>query len=373
MFQEYYSSSVPFAGAAGIPAVGTCAMGILHMASPIVLGPLTCFPQYRRPAIVTGLIIMCLGLGLGSMCNTVPQLIVTQGITYGIGGAITYHPIVQLLDEWFVVKKGLAFGIMWAGTGLGGVVVPLLLQFLLDKYGFRTSLRIWTFMLFGISLPLVWFIKPRIPVSATVRPRLTFTFLKHKPFWILQLGNFIQSLGFFVPSIYLPTYTKQLGYSSIISALPIVLLNSAAVFGSVTMGTIIDRYHVTTGILISTIGAASSIFLLWSFSTSLAPLLTFSVMYGMFAGSFTNTWPGILRTVQRSTGQMESPMVFSFLSFGRGFGNVISGPLSEIMIKSGPIGGVGLYATQYGSLVVYSGVCAVFGGIGVFGRQAGWL
>jgi MFS family permease len=152
MFQEYYSSSVPFAGAAGIPAVGTCAMGILHMASPIVLGPLTRFPQYRRPAIVMGLVIMCLGLGLGSMCKTVPQLIVTQGIMYGIGGAITYHPIVQLLDEWFVVKKGLAFGIVWAGTGLGGVVVPLLLQFLLNKYGFRTTLRIWTLMLFISSL-----------------------------------------------------------------------------------------------------------------------------------------------------------------------------------------------------------------------------
>jgi MFS family permease len=350
MFQEYYSSSVPFAGSTGIPAVGTCAMGILLMGSPIVLGPLIRYPQYKRTAIATGLVIMSSSLAMGSLCKTVPQLIATQGVLYGIGGAITYNPIVQLLDEWFIVRKGLAFGIMWAGTGLGGVIVPLILQFLLDKYGFRTTLRVWAALLFGISAPVLWFLKPRIPVSATGRPRLTFNFLKEKSFWILQLGNFIQSLGFFVPSIYLPTYVKQLGYEGTISALPIVLLNLAAVFGSVTMGTIVDRYHVTTGIFISTLGAVIAVFLMWGFSTSLAPLLTFSFMYGLFAGSFTITWPGILMAVQRRTGQMESPMIYSFLSFGRGFGNVISGPVSDALLKSVTLGGIGLYGTPYGSL-----------------------
>lgn len=348
-------------------------MGILHMASPIILGPLIRFPQYKRPAIAVGLLIMCLSLALSSFCRTVPELIVTQGILYGIGGAITYNPIVQLLDEWFVRRKGLAFGIMWAGTGLGGVIVPLLLQYLLDKYGFRNTLRYWTIVLFTISLPSVWFLKPRVPVSATNRFRPEFTFLKDKSFWILQLGNVIQSLGFFVPSIYLPTYTKQLGFDSTVSALPIVLLNTAAVFGSIAMGAIVDRFHVTTGILISTIGAVLSIFLIWGFSTSLAPLLTFSFMYGLFAGSFTNTWPGILRTVQRSTGQMESPMIYSFLSLGRGLGNVISGPVSDALIKPGNMGEIGLYGTQYGSLVLYTGISAAFGGIGVLGKRAGWL
>jgi hypothetical protein len=71
---------------------------------------------------------------------------------------------------------------MWAGTGLGGVVVPLILQFLLDKYGFRTTLRIRAALLFGINAPVLWFLKPRILVSATGRLWLTFTFLRDKSF-----------------------------------------------------------------------------------------------------------------------------------------------------------------------------------------------
>ena len=53
----------------------------------------------------------------------------------------------------------------------------------------------------------------------------------------------MQGLGFFVPSIYLPTYTKALGFSSAVSALPIILINMAAVIGSISMGSIVDRTH----------------------------------------------------------------------------------------------------------------------------------
>jgi MFS family permease len=142
IFQECYSTSEPFSGASGIPAIGTSAMGILYMFAPFTFATLIRWPQYKRTAIVAGLLLMCLSLGLSSLCSTVPQLIVTQGIFYGIGGAIAYSPVVTFLDEWFLRRKGLAFGIMWAGTGLGGVVVPLLLQFLLNRFGFRTALRV---------------------------------------------------------------------------------------------------------------------------------------------------------------------------------------------------------------------------------------
>jgi hypothetical protein len=96
-------------------------------------------------------------------------------------------------------------------------------------------------------------------------------------------------------------------------------------------------------------------------------------MYGLFAGSFTNTWPGILRTVQMSTGQMESSMVFSFLSMGRGIGNVVSGPVSEALLKMGNVGDHGLYGTPYGSLVVWTGISAALGGVSIIGRRVGWL
>jgi MFS family permease len=170
-------------------------MGILYIGAPFTFGTLMRYPRLRRWAIVAGLLIMCLSLALSSFCTTVPQLIVTQGILYGIGGAITYSPVITFMDEWFAQRKGLAFGIMWAGTGLGGVVTPLLLQYLLNTYGFRASLRIWAGLLFVLGLPLIRFLKPRLPLPATNRARIGLTFLGYKSFWLLQAGNILQSLG----------------------------------------------------------------------------------------------------------------------------------------------------------------------------------
>jgi MFS family permease len=57
------------------------------------------------------------------------------------------------------------------------------------------------------------------------------------------------------------------------------------VLGCVFIGILVDRYHVTTVILGSTIGAVVSVLVFWGLATSLELLLIFSAAYGFFAGS----------------------------------------------------------------------------------------
>lgn len=56
---------------------------------------------------------MCLALGLSSFSTSVTHLIMSQGVAYGIGGCLAYTPSILFLSDWFVEKKGLAFGIVW--------------------------------------------------------------------------------------------------------------------------------------------------------------------------------------------------------------------------------------------------------------------
>jgi MFS family permease len=88
-------------------------MGLMYLATPLVFGLFAWYPGVRRQCITIGLIIMCLSLGLSSLSQTVPHLIATQGVFYAIGGALCYSPVIAFMDEWFVKRKGLAFGIMW--------------------------------------------------------------------------------------------------------------------------------------------------------------------------------------------------------------------------------------------------------------------
>lgn len=101
------------------------------------------------------------------------------------------------MDEWLVKRKGLAYGVMWPGTGLAGVVLPLSMESLLGPLGFRTTLRLWTGPLFVLTAPLSWFIKPRLPLSATTHVEaLHLKFLTTPAFFL-----YVESTGFFLPGI----------------------------------------------------------------------------------------------------------------------------------------------------------------------------
>ena len=63
---------------------------------------------------------MIAGLVIASFCNSVGALLATQGVMYAIGGLVLYFPAMYVIDEWFVARKGLAFGIVWTGTGTAG-------------------------------------------------------------------------------------------------------------------------------------------------------------------------------------------------------------------------------------------------------------
>lgn len=259
-----------------------------------------------------------------------------------------------------------------AGTGVSGVVLPVFLQWLLNVHGFRVTLRVWSVVLFVLTAPLLYFVKPRLPIaqSASMRP-FDFSFLWNRTFLIFQLGNVLEALGFFLPSIYLPMYASRiLGASNLVASLTVLLVNLSSVFGCIIMGTLVDRYPATTCIFISTIGSTIAIFLIWGFSIKLAPLFLFCITYGIFAGPFSATWPGIMKEVKRTKNSAEPTIVFAFLAAGRGIGNVVSGPLSERLLQGFPWrdAASGAYGSGYGTLIVFTGITALLGGLSVLAR-----
>ena len=121
---------------------------------------------------------------------------------------------------------------MWAGTGVSGICVPLVMNWGLNKYGHSTILRTWAITVVVLSAPLLFYVKPRIPLSLSSRPRqLDITFLRNSTFWILQIGNILESLGFFIPNIWLPTYARSIGLSSLAGTVTVMLFNATSVFG----------------------------------------------------------------------------------------------------------------------------------------------
>lgn len=101
------------------------------------------WPSRRKHVSILGLIMITVSLICSSLTDQVSHLIVTQGMLYGLGVSLLYNPFIFYLDEWFVKRKGLAFGVFWAGTGFAGSVVPLILDWGLSNYGIQITLQAW--------------------------------------------------------------------------------------------------------------------------------------------------------------------------------------------------------------------------------------
>ena len=56
---------------------------------------------------------------LTSFCRAYWQLILAQGVAFGIGGGLLYLPAASIISQYFDKKKGIAFGIASIGSSLG--------------------------------------------------------------------------------------------------------------------------------------------------------------------------------------------------------------------------------------------------------------
>lgn len=136
-----------------------------------------------------------------------------------------------------------------------------------------------------------------------------------------------------------------------------------------------DKYHVTTAILVSCIGAVVAVFLFWTFAITQPVIFVFAILYGVFAGGFSSTWAGCSNPLRKLYPGTDTGMVIAVFSAGKGIGSVISGPLSATLLSANAwkSDAAFAFASGYGSLIVFTGVTAAFSGLPWCGRQLGYL
>jgi predicted MFS family arabinose efflux permease len=164
-------------------------------------------------------------------------------------------------------------------------------------------------------------------------------------------------------------FATYFGFSQLTGTLSVSYLNAASTVGLILIGLLIDRYRLSTVILVSALGSAASAFLLWGFAVSQSILYLFAVTWGIFAGGYTATWTGCATKIQKEAPETEIAVIMGLMAAGRGFGCLLSGPLSEKVISLDILHGAsgGAYGTKYGGLILFTGVTALCGGIGLIG------
>ena len=130
----------------------------------------------------------------------------------------SYTPCCTLLFEWYYARRGMAMGIMYAGSGAGGVIYPLLVNYLLKTIGYRATMVGLGIVLIIVGNLCLIFVKRRVPIQGHERgqrrmPAINWTFLQRRTFWSAVMTVLITSLGNFIPSLWLPSKSKAFSAS----------------------------------------------------------------------------------------------------------------------------------------------------------------
>lgn len=83
--------------------------------------------------------------------------------------AHSFTPSVAVMGHWFKRRRAYALGIIIAGSSLGGVVYPIILQELQRKLGFAWAVRIAGFLTLACLLIANLTVKTRLPRSTSLK------------------------------------------------------------------------------------------------------------------------------------------------------------------------------------------------------------
>ncbi|KAK4908757.1 hypothetical protein LTR49_022377 [Elasticomyces elasticus] len=235
--------------------------------------------------------------------------------------------------QYFLRKRGLANGIVFAAGGLGGAAISLVLERLIDILGPAWALRIVGILTLATGLPAAWLIRERMPAKRTtfVEWRL-FTRLK---FDLLFLSGIIATFPLFVPPFFLPLYCQSIALEPSVGAAMVAIFNFSGAIGRIGFGLLCDFIGPLNVLFVTLLLTGISRTVLWPFSTSLAPLVVFTIRNGIASGGFFAVMPTVVGSV---FGNQKMPIAMGMIVTGWAGGYFMGGPIAGYML--GRYGGV---------------------------------
>ncbi|KAG2186016.1 hypothetical protein INT43_002454 [Umbelopsis isabellina] len=287
IMQAYYDQYVFNYSVTGVQltAVGTLMYVVLNLVSPMChvlkshFGP--------KIMIISGTIIMSLGLILAGFSTKIWHLYLTQGIMYGIGGSLMFTTAMGIAPQWFDKRRGLALGICASGSGIGGLIFPFIMNPLLERLGAPWCYRILGFISLALGLFASMFIKERFPQKGKkLGDLMHFSIAKESTFLVWIAGADLCLLGYMVPFYLIPTYAQDHGMTASQGASLISVLSAFNFLGRIVTGFWGDYIGRLNTEIICMVLSGLFVGVIWVFATSYGVLVAFCVLYGFTCGAY---------------------------------------------------------------------------------------
>jgi len=201
---------------------------------------------------IAGCLALVLGLFLSSQVSTLWQLYISFGVILAVGFTFTgMVPHVFLISEWFSSHRASAIGFVYAGTGLGIMLLAPLSEWLISSYGWARAFETYAAIVVIGLLPVVWLFYDHGPHGEHLRHRpekktsqnqwTARLALRSLQFWLLFVARIAAASGTTVIVTHQVAHVVDVGFSKLLSASIFGLAGVTSSFGRVIFGFIADR------------------------------------------------------------------------------------------------------------------------------------
>ena len=228
-----------------------------------------------KKIMMIGGVIFSLGLFSISFVQSSFSLLLIYATLLAIGGpALGNLSVTKLVANWFESNAGMALGIAAIGISFSGVVLPILVDPLIEMIGWRNVYMVFGLIVIFLLIPTVrYFVidtpeeigqhKDNLPDQPALDSSQDLMeikdFFKHGIFWIISLAFAFQFLAMGGVLLHLPLHSENQGFLEtwIILGFPIkqtVFAYSFAalggVVGKVFFGYLMDRLNPNIPVMI---------------------------------------------------------------------------------------------------------------------------
>lgn len=308
-----------------------------------------------------GTIVYVFGLMMVSLSHKYYQFYLSQSLVAAVGSSAVFNCCMSCLVSWFNKNRALAFGVMVSGSSVGGVVLPIMMDELIDRIGFPWMMRAVAFMFLGLLTIACLTVKARLPPRP--RPFIIKEYtdsLREVPMILTVLGIFFFVWGMFLPFNYILLQAHSAGMSPHLVKYLLPILNAVSILGRILPGMAADRLGRYNVMICITFISGLFCLAVWIPVKSIAGILVFVVIFGFSSGGFISLAPTLIAQISdiKQIGTRVGT-AFAFQAVGA--------------LTGSPIGGQIVHAQhgKYIGLQLFCGITMVVGcGVFVFARYS---
>jgi len=216
-------------------------------------------------------------------------------VLLGVGiGASTLLPCSLVIANWFGARRGLAMGLAFAGTSLGGAAMTMVGNFAIVRGGWRAGYVALAIPMFVVVVPLIIIVvRTRPPQAdgvsvAQARDALPGFELREafraRSFWMIAAAQFFFAAVAAGVGLHLITYLTELGYTPSFAAAMMSLGYVLAAFGKLGMGLFADRVSARIALTFNFLVAGGGMTLIFGAART-AVLIPFVLIFGLSLGA----------------------------------------------------------------------------------------